>query len=358
MQLRDYRHEDDDALNRLKRKAFVTGMDRMRLDFWRWQYSENPAGEGRGIVAVDGDEIFGFIGYVPKRAQVDGRVVMAAQLVDYMVDPGIKGGYLGASIIRRVHTAAEQAGYCLTVGHANRESFAVITSRRVGMRYLFSPPVWLKPLRGFTPPSRRLSRGIARIGARVAMGGAALLSAAFRPARLPPAVVISEVAAADPRFDALWETASPAPGVVFIRDAAYVQWRFLRHPVYRYDVLIAEEHGRMVGYIVLTERSLEGLRVGQIIDSLIAPAVPRAAAWLLAAALTWARRKGVDVLATAALPGMRVTHDLRRAGYFRVPKRLEPFSVRVVARCFVPEVEARVGDASAWSWTWGDADVA
>lgn len=357
MKVRAYEPKDDSALNRLKLKAFESGMERMRLDFWDWQFMQNPAGKGNGCVAVEGDEIMGFLGFVPKRIKMGERIVTSAQLLDYMVDPTIKGGYLSASLARRVNGIAKEAGFAFSFCLPNKNSYRIAVSKRIGMSHIFSPSVWIKPLRNFPVPSLALRLGVPSAVTRLATGCVALLSTYLSPSRVPDDVVVRAITAIDDRLDKLWQVASQQHPVLFVRDAEYLEWRYMRHPVYQYRLLLAEVKGQPAGFVVLLERHFEGLRLGQIVDWLVSPVFPQAGAWLFRVAEDWAREAGLDALTVAALPATRGAHDMRRMGYFPVPKRFEPVTTNFVALCFENSLESCFQNPTQWFWTWGDSDV-
>lgn len=358
MTFRRYEVADDDALNALKLRAFESGFERMRPDFWRWQYIDNPAGRASGVVAVAGAEMAAFIGIVPKRIKVAGRTLRGCQFVDYMVDPRMKGGYLGMGLARRCRAIAEQDGYVLGVGLANADSYPITVHRRVGMRHLLTPTLLMKPLRSFVPPLARLQSAAGSLVGRAATMGATLLSRCFPTPRPPRGIAIHAVSRFDARYDALWDRASGDSGVAFVRDAAYLQWRYLSHPVYAYQVFAAQRGDAVVGFVAVAAREMRGLRLGLLVDWLVDPALPRAAGWLFAAALEWARQARVDALAAALAPSMAAWSELRRAGYFSLPEQANPFtSELVIRRGLSPELDPRYADASRWFWTWGDSDV-
>jgi GNAT superfamily N-acetyltransferase len=359
VKIRNYRLEDEEALIALKGAAFDSGHERFTGAFWRWQYHETPAGAGIGVVALENDAVVGFAGGLPKRIKVGDRTVRCAQVVDYMVDPAIKGGYLGVLLLRKLNELAKREGFSLSVGLPNPNADRVATSKKGGMRDVLSPVIMAKPVRPFPVTGDLGGNKILQIGLGVAMGVEIVLSRAFRRVgSSPPGVVIDEVRTADEHFDDLWERASENLPVAFVRDAAYVEWRFLRHPVYRYGLFLAQDGRGPLGYLVVLVRAMNGIRVGEIVDWLIRPDAPEACGWLLNTALDWARAAGVHVAVAAALAGMPGYRALRRAGWYGVPPRLDPTNFNLVAQVFEDGLDAHLFEKRNWYWTLGDADVA
>jgi len=357
MKIRPYETKDNDTLNRLKLQAFESGMERMRLDFWHWQFEQNPAGKGSGSVAVEGDEIVGFLGFVPKRIKIGERIVVGAQILDLMVDPKMRGRQLGTFLAQRTNMQIQESGASFTFGLPNKNSYRLLTHERVGLRTIFSPSVWVKPLRSFSILTLVRRYRLPAIATRIGTGCLALLSSCFRPPHVPTGVTMEEVEGIDDRFEHLWRIASQAHPVLFVRDAEYLRWRYLLHPVYKYRILCVSERGRIVGFLMVYERLFEGMRIGQLVDWLVDPALPQANAWLLRAAQNWAHAAGLDALIAAALPTMSIAHAFRRMGYFPVPKRFEPITTNLIVLSFDNTLDRYFQTPARWFWTWGDSDV-
>ena len=357
MNIRPYKTTDNEALNRLKLLAFESGMERMRLDFWHWQFEQNPAGRGSGCVAVEGEQIVGFLGFVPKRIKIEERIVVGAQILDLMVDPQMRGKQLATLLAQHTNMQIKESGASFTFGLPNKNSYSLLTNERVGLRKIFSPPVWVKPLRSFPLLTLSQRYKLPPVATRIATGCVALFSSCFRAPPIPTHITMEEMEGIDDRFEHLWCVTSEAHPVLFVRDSAYLGWRYVRHPVYKYRILGVGERGRLLGFLIVNERLFEGMRVGQLVDWLVEPALPQANTWLLYAAHKWAREQGLDALIAAALPTMSIVHTFRRMGYFPVPRRLEPITTNLIVLPFDPTLDTYFQAPARWFWTWGDSDV-
>ena len=356
--LRTFTPGDEDLLNRLKRLSFPTGFERMRPDFWRWQYVGTPHASGGGVVAERDGAIVGFIGYVRRRIRLGRRDHPAGLLVDLMVDPSLRGQRIGTIVSRRVHEdLATQAGAAASLGLANPNSFPLLTSPGVGMRHVMTPSLFLRPLRGVAPPPDIVRSAPVRLGVGALMQTAHRVTALLGEPRIPESVEISELRDADERVDRLWGAVRDRVAVICVRDAAYVEWRYLRHPVYSYRVLLLCCDDLPVAYVVLAERTMNGMRLGQIVDYLVDPRMPTAATWLVAAALRWGRETGVDALILAGVPGMPGLSVFRRWGWLPLPGRVMPRPVRWIVRPLAGDIDLDVLKPERWFWTWGDCDV-
>ena len=86
-------------------------------------------------------------------------------------------------------------------------------------------------------------------------------------------IFITEIAYFDNSFNKLWEDASGSFGLIVRRDNAYLNWRFVNQPYWKYKIFKAfrKDNDNPVGYIVLREAVSRGLRVGVITEIFAAP---------------------------------------------------------------------------------------
>lgn len=111
-----------------------------------------------------------------------------------------------------------------------------------------------------------------------------------------------------------------ATGPTIMRDEAYLQWRYARHPVHRYESFVADDGAGPHGLLVVRTADVGGRRVAAVMEAL-APE-ERTVVRLLRYARTWARERGARAavcLATTLSAGAAL-----RAGFVRVPRRLLP----------------------------------
>ncbi|HKE01679.1 MAG TPA: GNAT family N-acetyltransferase, partial [Planctomycetota bacterium] len=96
--IREYRPGDEASIVDCMRRVFGAGTPEGRertLEHWQWEFAKNPTGLWRILVAVDdaaGGKVVGQYAGVPIRMFDRGRVTIATQGVDSMVDPAYRGG--------------------------------------------------------------------------------------------------------------------------------------------------------------------------------------------------------------------------------------------------------------------------
>jgi hypothetical protein len=226
---REYRPGDEAAILDCFQRVFDVGTPEARprtMDHWHWQYAKNPTALRRILLAVDeraGGRVAAQYAGVPVRMFDRGATTIATQAVDSMVDPAYRRGLkrpglfatLGARWYAKwIHTDGDRLAYGIPVPQ----------SWRIGNALLRYEIVRTQPIL-FREPDAPIPAG--------------------------RGVGVRRVERAGPEFDALFATLAPDLRYVAIRDAAFLNWRFVEHPTFRYTILGAYEGPALRGYAVV-----------------------------------------------------------------------------------------------------------
>jgi hypothetical protein len=219
-------------------------------------------------------------------------------------------------------------------------------------------PLLVAPLdaRALAAGQSGLRRLVRAIGGRL---GAAVVAA--RRGRTDGAPLATEEVGADwPGFEALWARRRGAREVMVVHDGAFVRWRFGACPTRRYRLWIARAGGDVAGAVVTRVAPVLGVPAGLVVDLMLAPGATAdaAGAALLARARAEFAAAGAGLAAALAVPHTLEHRALRRDGFLRCPRALEPQPFRVVVRPQAAGDVARVaGTLDGWSLEMGDYDV-
>lgn len=353
----------DDA-EALALRAEVWGADHAHSDpgFFRWLFGpENPAGPGRGVMLRRSGRLVGFAGLCPRLVRLRGNTLRMAHGLDYMVSPGLSAAASGRFALR---VAAEWAalagreGFAFGVNFPNANSRRLLTSDRLGWQPLLVPVLKARPL---VPGAASLTSGSAlrRIGLRLGLTVGAAASA------LRARVATGRVAGALHRLDltrpedaaltdALWSRLADARPCGLVRDAAALRWRYAQHPIYRYNLYGWQSGGRLEALVVTTERTLFGMTCLLVVDALIDPERPQAAAALIGKAI---HGSGAAIALAQAAPSDGLATALSRAGFATVPQRFNPKPFMMVTLPLQADTAQAIGTATDWRFAWGDMDV-
>ena len=149
----------------------------------------------------------------------------------------------------------------------------------------------------------------------------------------------------------LWQQVASKFGFAVRRDARYLQWKYVKPPHLRYEILSIEREGALLGYAVYRHADDARGQVTALVDFLADPDDPQTFASLLKAVEWDARKAGSDKIRVFAM-NAAFRRQMRALSYSQVPSTIE-FVAKVNAVPVGPDYYA---DTSRWHVTFGDSD--
>lgn len=253
--------------------------------YYRWMYEQNPSGRAIVHSARLGDEIVASFAMAPKTFVIDGERVVVGKTMDMFTDPAWQGHGLMGRCTSAVFREAAEAGIHGWYVTPSVNSYPIFTGR-----WGYPEPFSLVYRLRLVPP-RRLRR----------------------PPRLAAGYAVEDVQAFDASVDELWRKVAAGYRVAQVRDAAYLNWRYVANPD-RYDLLALRRDGQLVGVVVLGWTVRRGIRVGELMELIHDPADERSLRLLVRCAAARAGERGCRLLQAWSVPGTRLDDRLRRAG--------------------------------------------
>jgi GNAT superfamily N-acetyltransferase len=343
-----YRQELLDQIRPLWREYFGPEVLGSRESLFRWITERNPH---RGdappyYLLMDGERVIGMHGHMPLRFSLGGERRMGFLAHDDLLSSDYRGQGLGKVMLSGVAEQSPPFAGALWHNEPNRRLYGKCGWVEVPD---FFP--WVKILDPMSAVRGRLGEGLlARTAA--ALLGAGLRARDLASPRASSSLRVEEISAFDSRFDELFDAAAPSLEASVVRDAAYLNWKFVEKPGNRYLRLAAADAGdSLAGYAVLrTDRTEDELR-GKIVDLLADPRRPEAFAALIGRSLEELRGRG------AARVEVACTHEpfcaqLRRFGFLRANTPLR-FMLSQWEGIIEP---AWVESARHWYLCFADAD--
>lgn len=155
----------------------------------------------------------------------------------------------------------------------------------------------------------------------------------------------------DARFDAFAERVSKHFGVIVLRSAMYLTWKYLQKPNLRYWIVSALQEGQIVGYVVFRLKRANQTKVGIIVDILADPRQIEVFRFLLLEAVKYLRGEKVDYI-TCLVTYPAFLKVMRECGFIRAP-HCEAFMSMNWEKCFSKEYAEKIEN---WYLTLGDSD--
>jgi hypothetical protein len=271
------------------------------------------------------------------RTALEGEPTRLAIPVNVATDARYRGQGVFSTLELENEAAAAAAGSPLTVTFPNARSHPIFVGR-LGWTDLPRLRLWARPLRVAAAVRYALGRPGRHGGLREPSPQAlAVRGLGVRP-----------VERFGPEVDALGRRAAAGYGSHFVRDAEYLNWRYLDSPR-DYRCFAAYRDGELAGAAVVGHTFKHGVSAGFLADLIAAPSDGDAVRALVARALTEVGG-GADALVLLPPRARAQRRALLAAGFAPTNKRL-----RFIGKAL--RDGARLDERrEAWHFTLGDFD--
>ena len=245
-----------------------------RLDHLRWKFLDNPQGPSVGIHLYREDHLAGRMVALSRQFVYRGRIFKAAHIVDFLVhskERSMNALFQLASGLRGL------TNFDFLLIMSPNSAGAAVWEKFVKMRGYFELDVAIAPLR---PVALLRSAGKIRNDAMARFLDPTwylLSSAAFRVAGSFRGVSVETRWPERKEIEGLLE-ADWGQQIVGVRTAEFLEWRYRRGPVFRYEVHFLRDRGELCGYFVTRRTAYEGIDCLFVVDAFGRPDV-RPSAW-------------------------------------------------------------------------------
>ena len=348
MRIRDGDERDLESILSLRKVVFgQLEEDKLRPDFWKWEFMDGPSGKAFIYIAEDEGKLAGHFADLPRRFSVDGKVRVGTLSLDLMVHPDYrrKGIFheMGRYAAQRVK---REKGLFMTAFPIRKETIAGLL--KIGWERVGALPVLVYPLRFRGIVHRYLPFSLLSL----LIGGLGRLFYSLlwrdRGKERVRGIEVEEITELDHRVDRFWEKASVLYPILGVRDRAFLTWRYLKNPTRVYKLLRAIEKGEMVGYLVLRKVNLLHFNSAVIVDLLALN--EEAFVSLVEEGIEHSKKAGADLLGCMVPQKHPYYKQLRNLRFIPSPKAFL-FMVYRLAK------ERILLDPEAWYVNWGDTDV-
>ena len=237
MKIREYQPGDEQQILEMDWLLFPDPWNKRNLDNWFWKYmGNNPAGKAIVYVMEHEGKIIVHFAVVPYRVRVLGQDVLGSHSIGSMVDPKYQGKGLIKFVADKLFEEAVGRGIAFSYGFPNDLAYE-LHKKLMGYGDIAQIYTMEKP----TEPKAEQKQPAE--------------SFKFKP-----------IIKFDGSVDQLWDQAKDSYKIAVIRDAVFLNWRYLARPDQKYYAFGAYEGQQLVGYVILKLYQDDKVLKGHIID--------------------------------------------------------------------------------------------
>lgn len=356
--IRKFQAGDEKALNDLFNAVFRRNRS---LEEWTWKFNGHPKGKGNFVTVaeVEGQIVGQYPNNVIPFKYFDTEQYFG-QTVDNCIDPGYRGGMKGVQSRIFFFTVRwyEEENVWIGFGFPNHAAY-VVGKRALKYRDIVTIPMLFRRLSLRPALRRRLPWLPSRVVEFVGRWSGLIYWLRLRkgPVGLVGGVTTRQIASFDERFDRLWKEAREGYTLSAVRDAAYLNWRYVAKPGERYVIFVAEQDQSLLGYIVGKMIEENGGRAGLLMDLLtVAHGPARVDDLLVRRLFRHFVTLRVDYALAWMLPHDRLYPALLRQAMREREEFPKAHMIYVITSPGKPD-ETVIRDVRNWHVTLGDADA-
>jgi acyl carrier protein len=342
-----YRKDDDAEIFAFQQLAWPHRSSELIEPRWRWLFADSAArlgAEPQVWLYRDEGALVGHMAAIPVRLKIGGGVHDTAWLADTMVLEPYRKKAVGSRLMVQAH---DDLPFALSLGQTAE-------MREIQYRLGWKNVAPLQTAQLVIRPENVLQGKVPKPAA-VAAGWGLRAASAVRDLMRAERVPVREIDRFCERHDALWQQMAASVGCAVVRDASYMNWKYVDQPGQEFVRLDVLDGGTLIGAAVLAFREPDQVyayRRALLLD-IVAPLTHRRAlSQVLQAAARAAAARGADAL-WCLHTGADLSKALRHEGFvFRKPERF-----LLVDPGISGSAREQVLSPDAWFLTQGDSDV-
>lgn len=318
--------------------------------FFDWQYNTfNTTCDTTAALLIFfwRDKVLGHLGVIPFKINYFGNEVLGACLANLMTHHSIRNKGVGVDFIEK---ASEEYSILYTIGYTPAVG---VLYKHLGWERDFLLKRFIKILN-----ANRVSQ-LAGKEIRVSNRRTSSLSA-------KDIFTFEEIQLFDDKIDIFWNIIKHKYPITVMRSATYLNWRYARHPFFKYKMFFAKEGKNIKSFIVVRIGKTDYGKFCRIIDFISTDEAEAFTLWAINQFCVRQKVIFIDFLFT----GNFYRNALKKAGfqesvtepYSRIPLRMNPIDKKVTYINFSFKIindnlrTKRTRNVNSWYITSGDGD--
>ena len=295
--------EDAGAIWQLHREVYypLTAINRPGLlwdndphSIWQWWMLDNPTAKGYSYVAEDNGHIIGHMANIGVWYNVQGKKVLGAYAWGALTQMDYRNQGIYQYLREKLTEFRPKSGVLFATGMASSLGERVYRSQGTNMlgRSDFLVKILNPKSVIFKRTHSKVLSSISGILIKMTLNLLSILKMGRKKRKLGH---VFEVEYFDERFDQLWMKLKDSVKFSYWKDSTYLNWRYLKRPNVKYQIIAVEEESVVYGYIVL--RLVDNVyNVGHVVDFFCLPGKEGYASNLIDFGITYLKEKGADIV--------------------------------------------------------------
>ncbi len=322
--------------------------------YLKHEYFSNPAGNVHMNIAWDPneDEAAGQYAAIPIKIKTGDKYLKALMSVNTLTSDKYRGQGIFKQLATEVYDRAERKGLEFAYGMPNQNSYPGFL-KHIGFQDIGAVPLYVRPLCPSNIVHTFLKNPVLEF-----------LTSPFNSFfKLKPQKTTTElvdfISGAAIYADTFWYSAKDKYPIMIARDYEYMKFRFIDVPTREYRGFYAIVNNKPVAYAIGRVMDVSDINCAMVADFLFLKGFEREAAVAINGLLQKLMTEGGDMAGCMLLPFTKEVNIIKRLGFFRCPRFIEPQPFRLIIKPLAIETSETsfILDLNNWFFTMGDYDV-
>jgi hypothetical protein len=291
MEIRKYKTEDKIQIISLIEVVWGGKFAKTFNEIFEWKVeksSKNWSNDTHTLVIEKDESIIGLFTVTPVPIKIKNRIVTGLWLGDYVVHPkhrGSAGMRLATQVMREPHVLLGTPNEISYKISKKFKFFDILTITNwvyiINMKKILGKKVKNKYFLHFSDQIWKIIRKICFPGSKVPVLKDTILVKAKK---------------FDHRINTFFQEIRDEHEIMIARNKKFLNWRFTERPDREYGIYLAVKKEKILGYVVFSNETIEGIRYGHIVDLLVKNSEIATLNMLIIKAKIELERSGVDII--------------------------------------------------------------
>lgn len=328
----------EDSLNLIKES--FGDVDIAYQDYYKWQYLQNPVGNGTVLLAYDNnDHAVGQVACIPCNYHFFDQDFKITMTMNLCVSSKYRGSGLATTMMNNIHEFSPKTP--ISIGLPNKESMKAHLKNHyihIALDFLIRPI--------------HFSRYFHNI----------LIMNVLKPFDImwkknSNAKISEYKENFDNRFNDLDSILNEKNKIRQIYTSDYLNWRYKNNPRKNYRMFLAEDSkGSVEGYSIISNTMFNGKKIGLMMN--LCSINEKITSDLISESLKIFWKDGATLVLAVSFPGQN-EKILQKKFFLKLPQKIRPHPFKIGMKLFEnkPQFTNKIKQQKNWSFTFGDYET-